>query len=330
MDERSFAASARLRNSSAFTKKVGPMLKPYLLRFHRWISLIFALPLAVVILTGLLLSLPPILQTASIAPGSVTLAQVEALMDKHDPTGAARSIRLDAFQNVLSIGDVDVDLRAGVETQEEHWLSDLMGQARGVHQRLVFGLEWLVIGSTAAMLVIITLGVLMGWPRLSHSISGWHKATAWFLLPLVVLSPLTGLFIAAGLTFSQPAPRLPAPTLREAVRMVAAAHDLSRLEWIRTRGGRLMARVNDPAGQAAFLVTREGLQPAPSNWPRTFHEGTFLGVWGGVMNLVLSLAFTLLLGSGVLIWARRAFRKRQRTRNPPQRVARAAAQAPRN
>ncbi|MDB5570062.1 MAG: PepSY protein [Hyphomicrobiales bacterium] len=306
------------------------MLKPYLLRLHRWISLLFALPLAVVILTGLLLSLPPILQTAHIAPGSLSLQQVEALMDRHDPAGAARAVRLDTFQNVLTIGDVDVDLATGAETDDEHWLSDLMGQSRGVHQRLVFDLEWLVIASTAAMLGVIALGVLMGWPRFSNSLSGWHKATAWLLLPLVVLSPLTGLFIAAGVTFSQPAPRLPAPTLREAVRMVAAAHDLSRLEWIRARGGRLMARVNDGAGQVTYLVARDGLKPAPSNWPRTFHEGTFLGLWGGVMNLALSLAFTLLLASGVAIWARRAFRRRRRTRQPSSRIAKPAAGAPTN
>ncbi len=306
------------------------MLKPYLLRFHRWLSLLFALPLAVVILTGLLLSLPPILQTAHIAPGSLTLANVETLMDKHDSTGAARAIRLDTFQNVLTIGDVDVDLATGAEAEDEHWLSALMGEARGVHQRLVYDMEWLVIASTAAMLVVIALGVLMGWPRLANSVSGWHKATAWFLLPLVILSPLTGLFIAAGVTFSQPAPRLPAPSLKEAVRMVAASHDLSRLEWIRARGGRLLARVNDGVDQATFLVTREGLKPAPSNWPRTFHEGTFLGLWGGVMNLVLSLAFTLLLASGLLIWARRAFRRRKRVRTPSAPLAKPAAQAPNN
>ena len=39
------------------------LTKPLLLRLHRWISLIFAIPLAAVIVTGLLLSLPPILQT---------------------------------------------------------------------------------------------------------------------------------------------------------------------------------------------------------------------------------------------------------------------------
>jgi uncharacterized iron-regulated membrane protein len=298
------------------------MLKPYLLRLHRWLTLFFALPLAVVIATGLLLSFQPILQTASIAPGSLTLAKAEALLERYDPEGKARSLRLDSFQNALTIGGVgpdgsiDVDLATGEETDADHWLSELIGGSRGVHERLVFDLGWLVIASTAAMLGVIALGVLMGWPRFANSLSGWHKATAWALLPLLILSPLTGLFIAAGVTFSQPAPRAQSASIREAVRMIAAQHDLSRLEWIRARGGRQLARINEPGGQTTYVVTREGLKPASSNWPRTFHEGVFWGVWSGVMNVAISLAFILLMGTGLTIWARRALRRKapRRTR----------------
>ena len=290
------------------------LMKPLLLRLHRWISLIFAIPLAVVIATGLLLSLPPILQTANVQPGSLTLQKIEALMDQHDPSGAARSLRFDAFQNVLSIGNVSVDPDTGLKAEGGHWLSELIGKSRGVHQRLIGDLGWLVIASTVAMMAVIALGVLMGLPRLTNSLSGWHKATAWLLLPLVILSPLTALFMAAGVTFSQPMARAQAPALRDAVRMLAASHDLSGLEWIRVRGGRMMARISDQNGQATYVVTREGLKPAPLNWPRSFHEGTFFGIWGGVMNLVLSLAFILLLTSGLIIYARRALRPRRRAR----------------
>ena len=38
------------------------MLKPYWLRFHRWITLVFALPLLALILSGLVLSLEPLAQ----------------------------------------------------------------------------------------------------------------------------------------------------------------------------------------------------------------------------------------------------------------------------
>lgn len=288
------------------------MLKSYLLRFHRWLTLAFAAPLAVVIVTGLLLSLPPILQTVSIKPQSLTLEKVEALLAQYDPQGQARSLRLDTYQNLLTIGSIDVDLSTGMEANEEDWLSDILGPSRGIHQRLVFDLGWLVIASTGAMLVIMALGVLMGWPRFSNSASGWHKATAWVFLPLLILSPLTGLFIAGGLTFSAPAPRSQPVPILQAVRIIAASHDLSRLEWIRVRGGRQLARLDDGAGQRTFILSDKGLAPAPGNWPRTFHEGTFWGIWGGVMNLILSFAFVLLMGTGLWIWARRALRRRQK------------------
>ncbi len=51
----------------------------------------------------------------------------------------------------------------------------------------------MVIASTFAMVVLIMLGVLMGWPRIRNSVSGWHHAVAWFGLPLIILSPLTDL-----------------------------------------------------------------------------------------------------------------------------------------
>lgn len=94
------------------------------------------------------------------------------------------------------------------------------------------------------------------------------------------------------------------------VRIIAASHDLSRLEWIRVRGGRQLARLDDGAGQRTFIVSDKGLTPAPSNWPRTFHEGTFWGIWGGIMNLILSFAFVLLMGTGLLIWTRRLLRRK--------------------
>ncbi len=294
------------------------MLKPLFLRLHRWIALTFALPLLVVIVTGLFLSFPPILQNAYVKPGTVTLEKVERLLDQHDPQNRARSIRIDWFQNVISIGnDADVDLSTGALVEEDHWLSEIMGASRGVHQRLIYDLGWLVIASTAAMMVIILLGVLLGLPRLSNSISGWHKAMAWFLLPLLALSPLTALFMAAGLTFSAPPAERSQPLpLREAVRVIAASHDLSTLEWLRMRGPRQMVRISDGKSQSTWIVTREGLKPAGANLPRTFHEGTFWGIWGGVMNVILSFAFIGLLGTGLLIWLRRRMRPRNRVRGP--------------
>jgi Ni,Fe-hydrogenase I cytochrome b subunit len=42
------------------------MIKAYALRFHRWVTLLFALPLIVLIVTGLVLSFEPLAQQAKL------------------------------------------------------------------------------------------------------------------------------------------------------------------------------------------------------------------------------------------------------------------------
>lgn len=306
------------------------MTKAVLLRVHRWIFVVFAIPLAVIIVTGLILSFQPILQTTAIRPGSITLAQIDGHLARHDPEGKARGLSIDHFERSMSIqgigpgGSVAVDLRSGGEADDEGWIGTLMSWARPVHEHFVFRLQDItgvpiVLVSTVGMASGMLIGIMLGWPRIQNTVSGWHKATAWVLLPLLLLSPLTGILMAFRLSLG-PAPERAAPVaLGEALRMVAAKHDLSGLQWIRTRGGRQMALVSEGKSRFSYVVSKDGLKPAPANLPRTFHQGDFFGIWGGVMNVVLSLALTLLLVTGLWIWGKRTFRRRKRVR--PQAVA---------
>ncbi len=303
------------------------MTQAILLRLHRWIFVVFSIPLAVIIVTGLILSFQPILQVAGVKPGSITLAQIEGYLAQHDAVGKARGLRLDHYEKTLSIagagpdGSVDIDLRTGGEADDDSWLTDLMRWSRPVHEHFVFGLEEItkvpiVLVSTICMVFGMVVGVFMGLPRIRNTISGWHKATAWFLLPLLILSPLTGVFMALRISFAADLARAqPVPVL-EAVRMIAQKHDLSGLQWIRSRAGRQMALVTEGGARYTYVVSREGLKATPTNWPRMFHQGDFWGVWGGVMNVILSLAFVLLLVTGMWIWAKRTFRRRRRVRQP--------------
>ncbi|MEJ1160593.1 PepSY-associated TM helix domain-containing protein [Prosthecomicrobium sp. N25] len=292
-------------------------MKPVFLRLHRWISLTFALPLLAVILTGLVLSFEPIAQVSAVKPGSLTLPAVEALLAKADPEGKAGGLSIAPQDGTLTIGGGpggpgrSFDLSTGAPRAGGTW-AGVFNTARGLHERLIGDLGWLVTASTIAMLVIVTLGVLMGLPRLRNTVPGWHKGTAWFLLPLVVLSPLTGLALAFGITLSAPlAPAGGGPVpLVQALRMVAADHDLSTLNSIRRRGPVMMARVWEGGELAAYAVTSSGLVRLPRNWPRLIHEGNGAGVWSGGLNVITSVALTGLLGTGVWIWARRSLRRR--------------------
>ena len=296
------------------------MIKPWLLRLHRWLTLAFALPLAAIVLSGLVLSVEPAAQVVAAQPGSLTADRVIALLAQHDPEGKARSLSYRAYENRLSIGGVrpddtiDVDTVTGRELTEDGALSNLFYYSRVLHEALLLDLGWLVQLSTGAMIVLMLLGVAMGWPRFANTVSGWHKGVAWGLLPLLVLSPLTGLFLAWGISFTSPPPAGPrgAPVpMVEAVRKLGEAHDLSNLVWIRGRGGRLLARIVEGGEFRVYAVGEQGLTATSRNWVRLFHEGNFAGIWSAPMNVVISLALAGLMVTGLVIWARRRFRKRR-------------------
>lgn len=300
-------------------------MRLWLLKLHRWIALAFALPLALVIATGFILSFEPWLVVRAIEPGALTPARVEALLREHDPQGQARSLAYRSYDNTLTIGagrgaGTTVDVATGRALSGPSALARVLLTARRVHETLLIDAGWLVVASTAAMLALALLGVLMGWPRLANTLAGWHKGTAWGLLPLVVLSPLTGLLLAFGVTLTSPPPKAAAGqgaplALAEAVRIVGERHDLSTLVWMRPLGGRLAARLVDAAEFRVHAVTRQGTSALPRNWPRLWHEGNFAGAWSAAMNVVLSAAMSGLLVSGLWLWLRRRELRRRAHRS---------------
>lgn len=295
-------------------------MKAWFLKVHRWLALVFALPLAVVILTGLVLSFEPGLVTAAVEPGALGAEKVQALLAQHDPSGQARALFYRPYDGTLGIGGrggaVTVEVASGDVMSRPSMAAVLIGVSRGLHEELLLEAGWLVIASTAAMLVLVVLGALMGWPRLANTWGGWHKAMAWGLLPLTVLSPLTGLLMAAGVTFAPPAaaPAASGPplTLVQAVEAVGRDHDLAGLIWVRTMGGRTMARLVEDGEYRVYAVSAAGTTALPRNWPRLWHEGNFAGGWSAAMNVVLSLAMIGLMVTGGWIWMRRQVRRRAR------------------
>jgi uncharacterized iron-regulated membrane protein len=297
-------------------------MKPLLLKLHRWIALVFALPLAFVLGTGLILSFEPWLVARAITPNSLTPTGIEQLLGQHDPDGQARAIAYRSYDGTLTIGSGRgggrvVDVATGEVRPGPSTLASMLVTMRRTHETLLYNLGWLVIASTAAMLVLALLGVLMGWPRFANSLAGWHKAVAWGLLPLIVLSPLTGLMLAFGISFTGPPAVRGAPQARgapmplaEAVRIVGKDHDLSSLVWLRPLGGRLAVRLVKDGEFRVYSVTRDGVTAAQRNWPRLWHEGNFAGAWSALMNVAVSLAMIGLLVTGVWIWLRRQFGRR--------------------
>ncbi len=302
------------------------MSKPVLLTLHRWITLVFALPLLAIIATGLILSFEPLVQVSGIGGPAIDSGRIVELMKRYDPDGKARGFAINAGAQRMTLQGADtpaIDLATGESAAASSRLPDLFLWARFTHERLL-GQAWLVTSSTIAMVCLMVLGILMGLPRLRNTLSGWHKGTAWFALPLILLCPLTGLCMAFGLTFQGGAAPAgggrPLP-LPDAVRMVAASHDLSHVISIGARGGHMMARIYEGGELRAYAVTSSGVAPLPRNWPRLIHEGNWSALIASPLNVVTSIALLTLLSTGLLIWARRKLRK---PRSRPNRQADAA------
>ena len=305
------------------------MTRPLLLRLHRWISLAFALPLFAIILSGVILSFEPMMQAGGVK-SSVDATSIVDLLTRYDPDGKARGLFINASAQRLRLqapGAPEIDLTTGKPAASPSMLGSIFMWARFTHERLL-GLPWLVSASTIAMLVIMILGIAMGWPRLRNTLSGWHKGAAWFTLPLILLSPLTGLAMAFGLAFQGGWPAVPngrPPALTDAVRIVAQSHDLSQLVSIGGRGGRMMARLYEDGELRAYAVTSDGLVALPRNWPRLIHEGNWSAMISGPLNLFTSVVLFGLLSTGVLLWSRR--RRPDRAAEPRRRAPEAPSLA---
>jgi hypothetical protein len=297
-----------------------------LLKLHRWTTLIFALPLIALIFTGLILSVEPILQSRGLPAGMVDADRVAGLLQRYDPAGKARGLAINATgqqMRLMGVAAPTIDLATGEAATASDPVGDVLLWARRTHEHLL-GYDWLVIGSTIAMVLIMCLGILMGLPRLRNSLGGWHKGAAWFTLPLLLLSPITGLLMAFGLTFSgqPPAPAKPPLPLVDAVRAVAQSHDVAHLSMIANRGGRMMARIYEDGELRAYSFTPDGIAPLSRNWPRLLHEGNWSALISGALNVVVSVVLAGLLITGILLWSRRKLRRRpQSARSAPQTAA---------
>nr|WP_041756366.1 PepSY domain-containing protein [Bradyrhizobium sp. ORS 278] len=298
------------------------MNKQLLLKLHRWVSLTFALPLLVIIVTGLILSFEPIAQVAAVKPGSVDPARVVALIKQYDPDGKARGLSINPTTQHLTLQGrpgTELDMTTGAAADKPAAAS-VFQWARMTHEHLI-GLEGLTTISTIGMIVIMIIGILMGLPRLRNTLSGWHKGAAWFTLPLILLSPLTGVLLdASNGMFGTPPGAARRISLPEAVSIVAKDHDLATVNMIGNRGGRMLARMIEGDELRAYAITPDGLSALPRNWVRLLHEGNW-SLIGSAANVLISVVLLTLLLTGVLIWTQRRLRRPNRAREVPTKPA---------
>ncbi|MGE3245677.1 MAG: PepSY domain-containing protein, partial [Beijerinckiaceae bacterium] len=245
-------------------------------------------------------------------------AKLQSMLAKYDPNGAAVGLTLRSYDNSLQINDKSGSLNVVVDldTLQPKAALGLLAQifefGRKLHMDLLYGLRPLVVLTTAALVLTIVFGLLLGLPHRRNTFSGWHRMLAWSALPLLLAIPVTGILMHLNVTFGggDRAPmhigqaRIDGARMAMAQIVVAGARhrDLGQMAWIRNMGPRYMMRYRGDNRFRGYFITANGVSPAPPNLPRGFHEGLWFGRWGGFLNFLVSVAFLALWVTGLTMF----------------------------
>lgn len=298
-------------------------IRPLLITLHRWIGLILAPVFLVVILSGAVLSFRPILAEDPSAPVAARVdgAALAALVGKLEAGGRVNAVAVADGGRALDVTSQSPDLAgrwdiaSGARTAAPSGGPDVFRTAEQLHKSLLLGLNIVVEVATFAMLGIMIAGPFLVWLRFRNTLIGWHTAVGWCLLPLTLLSPLTGVLMTLGIdTGSRPALRQAERpvSLSQALAIAGRDTDTSGLVSARRfRGGTVLLQVAGEGG-GRFVVTEKGTT-ALTGGPglmKQIHEGTWGGAWSGSLNFVVSLALLGLTVTGFVSWYGRWRRNR--------------------
>ena len=286
----------------------------FLRKAHRWLALLLAPVFLLVLVSGAILAFKPIL--ADTSTGTLDVPALIAALDKVDPQGQASGLAIASDGRHFELRSRGAGPSGTFEiasaSQSAASGFDFFGFALNLHKNLAIGAGVLVEIAAFAMVFIILSGLFFGLPRLRNTLAGWHLGLGWLGLPLMLVTPLTGVLMALHLGM----PSLPrfeaadhALPLARSIEIAAQQADLSKLTMARGfRRGATLLSVQTSAGSALHLVSGTGKLSTSTEgpgWVRMLHEGSWAGAWSGLVNLLSALGLIGLLGTGVWAWWQR-------------------------
>lgn len=303
-----------------------PRVKTGLLLVHRWLALVFTPVFVLILLSGAVLALKPIVDDFSTANGgsaaAVDAARLVAMIDKADPQGKARSLTIGGDTVTIQPSGgapVTLNIATGEQVPTPAKGFDIFGFAKELHRTLLLGIGIFTTIATYVMVAIIAIGPFLAWPRLSNTLAGWHMGLGWILFPFVALTPITAVLMLLHIGGPSLPPLTPVAKpvpLARAIEQAAGQADLSGLRVAQTfRGGNWRIMASGPSGMTAYIVSDKGVTPVVGGpgLVKELHEGTWAGALSGTINLVSALALTGLVGTGAIAWIRRRRQGGRRT-----------------
>ncbi|MBK5942517.1 nitric oxide synthase [Halorhodospira halophila] len=302
-------------------------LRRLLLCLHRWITLALAPLFLVIIVSGGLLALEPVVRDLASGPEAedpIPVSELQAFLAEVDPQQRIRTLRLERggtavleFSRAGERWHEAFDLEQRSSLGERDYATTFFQTVRHLHKDLLLDLDWVVELASYALLVVLIVGPWLAWPRLRHTLTQWHTGVGWLTLPLLLLVSVTAGMMALELG----TPRLP-PIDRDAGRL-AIGPVLQQLEAAEISHIQAMERFERAAwavttdgdgGPQQLIVTAEGITPAGAypGWIAELHQGTWAGAWSGLINLLTALVLLFLFVTGIWLWTRRRLGGRRR------------------
>ena len=305
------------------------MLKTALIWLHRWLTLLLLPLFLFLIVTGGILALKPVVQDVTSGPAlerPVPVAEAVALLGRVDDDNRVRALRFEepgiavmeftrAGERQIRTFELETGRDLGVRNEGAeffHWVADL-------HKHFFWGLEWLVELATYALVLVVVAGPFLAWPRLRHTVMGWHMGLGWVFGPVAGLVAVTGAMMLLGIgegaipQVDRGAGRFALP---QAIEAAARAQGLTHIEAARTAQQAAVIVTGSAEGTPMTLVATRGtvtpIAAHPSLLDR-LHTGTWGGGWSGALYLAAMAAMLGLMGTGLWSWGRRALGARTRT-----------------
>ncbi|MFT4173039.1 MAG: PepSY-associated TM helix domain-containing protein [Rhodocyclaceae bacterium] len=294
---------------------------PLLLKLHRWIAIALSPVLLLLTLSGAILAFKPVADDAHRV--AVDVPALVSALEQADPQGRAGTLSIAPDGKTFTLasrrdGPTGVfDMATGARRGEAGF--DVFEAMRRLHVNLMVGADWLVTLGTVAMVALIVSGLLFNWRSLRNTLSGWHVGMGWLSLPLMALTPVTGLLMAFHLGMS-PLPRYagtahPLP-LAQVLHIAGEQTDLGKLMRVRNfrRGGVMLSVQRAGVSPATYIVAGTGqfVRMDEAGWVRMLHIGNWAGAYSGVLTFLSTLPLFGLLFTGLLAWWRRRGRLTKR------------------
>ena len=294
---------------------LNPGLRRRLAALHRWAALAMAPVIVVILVTGIILALRPILK----APGdehpaaAVDPAQVVALLDSIGGTADFVLVQDDRKSITIFTGPQRPPRTWELATRREiatppFTPPDFFDKVERVHRDLWGGLGFLVTLASIAMVILIVLGPILARPsRGRKNALGWHIWAGWFAWPLLALLPVSLVMMKLHAPFGR-RPAGPPPSIAAALTTAARTLDLTHLNGAQRFPGGAIVVVGGDRGEERYVVRGGSVQPLDSSVSRVgkeLHTGTWAGPWSGALNVVAALGLLVMLWTGTLAWMRK-------------------------